>query len=130
MICGQSSGKQKRRLASDEEEVILMTPEQDRRIRIIQSDTYRRFLETGEPEVTDEVRERYHALTDISLSRPLTPDEETELQALRVEMDASDFASCPPDKSWLRARTCEHREVQRKLDAIKAQLAVLDRSGE
>lgn len=89
---------------------------------IFLSETYQRFLKTGEPEVTDDVRRRYDALVDKRLSGVLSPEEADELCRLETEMDGSDYADQPPDKSWREAREAEQREAEQKLNVIRARI--------
>ncbi len=94
------------------------------------SDTYQRFLKTGNPEVTDDVRRRYDALVDKRLSGKLSAQEDDELYRLEAEMDGSDYAAHPPDDSWRKARETERREAERKLDGVANRIADLARSGD
>lgn len=93
------------------------------------SETYQRFLKTGEPEVTDDVRRRYDALVDKRLSGELSPQEDDELYRLEAEMDGSDYAAHPPDDSWREAREAAQREAERKLDGVANRIADLVRTG-
>jgi|GEM_PF-395376 len=93
------------------------------------SETYQRFLKTGEPEVTDDVRRRYDALVDKRLSGELSPEEDDELYRLEAEMDGSDYAAHPPDDSWREAREADRRKAERKLDGFANRIADLARSG-
>lgn len=99
-------------------------------LHAFRSETYQRFLKTGEPEVTDDMRQRYDTLIDKRLSGKLSPEEDDGLYRLEAEMDGSDYAAQPPDNSWREAREAERHESERTLDGIASRIVDLARTGD
>jgi len=93
------------------------------------SQTYQRYLETGNAEVSDDIRRRYDELIDKRLANDLTAEQGDELYRLEAEMDASDYASRPLDDSWREAREAERRQAGKKLDRIANRIVDLAQTG-
>ncbi len=93
------------------------------------SETYQRYLETGDPEVADDVRRRYDELIDKRLAGELTPEEGDQLRRLEAEMDGSDYAAQPLDDSWREAREAERRAAGKRLDRIANRIVDLAQTG-
>ncbi len=93
------------------------------------SETYQRYLRTGDPEVSENVRRRYDELIDKRLAGELTPAEDDELHRLEAEMDGSDYAAQPLDDSWREAREADRREAGKRLDSIANRIVDLTQTG-
>lgn len=96
-------------------------------LHIYLSQTYQRYLKTGEVEVTAEIRQRYDELIDKRLAgAELTGKEDDDLHRLEAEMDGSDYAAQPLDDSSRTAREAERRQARSSLDEIAN--TIIDRS--